>query len=204
MARRGVLACAFAALMAAGPVLAGSAAAAVSSRGSTAATSGTLSTGTLSTGTGAAVTSRTANSRATAAAPQHVTIGISSVSPQIAQPGRAVTVQGTVANPTRTTVNSLAVQLWSSTFKLTSRTELSEYAAGNVANVDTPISGALARLPGSLAPGAVRPWSIRVPASSLGLTAFGVYPLAAEVNAGGTPVTADHTFLPFWPEPRPG
>jgi hypothetical protein len=185
--------------MAAGPALAGSAAAAVTSRGGAAATSGTLTSGTLSSGTGATLTSRTANSRTTAAAPQHVTIGISSVSPQIARPGRAVTVQGTVTNLTRTTVTSLAVQLWSSTFKLTSRTELSEYAAGNVANVDTPIIGALAQLPGSLAPGAVRQWSIRVPASSLGLTSFGVYPLAAEVDAGGTAVTADHTFLPFWP-----
>jgi Family of unknown function (DUF6049) len=185
--------------MAAGPALAGSAAAAVTSRGGAAATSGTLRSGTLSSGTGATLTSRTANSRTTAAAPQHVTIGISSVSPQIARPGRAVTVQGTVTNPTRTTVTSLAVQLWSSTFKLTSRTELSEYAAGNVANVDTPIIGALAQLPGSLAPGAVRQWSIRVPASSLGLTSFGVYPLAAEVSAGGAPVTADRTFLPFWP-----
>ena len=37
---------------------------------------------------------------------------------------------------------------------------------------------------GTLAPGAVRQWSVRIPAASLGLTAFGVYPLAAEAAAG--------------------
>ncbi|MCW2908835.1 MAG: hypothetical protein JWL68_3624 [Actinomycetia bacterium] len=203
VARRGALACAFAALMAAGPALAGSAAAAVTSRGGTAATSGTLSSGTLASGTlssgrGAAVSSRAANSR-TAAAAQHVTIGISSVSPQVARPGRAVTVQGTVSNPTRTAVSGLTVQLWSSSFKLTSRSALTEYAAGNLPGADRPVIGALAQLPGTLAPGAVRQWSIRIPASSLALTSFGVYPLAAVADSGGIALTTDRTFLPFWP-----
>ena len=121
------------------------------------------------------------------------------MNPQIARPGRAVTVQGTVSNTTRRTVSGLTVQIWSSGFRLTSRAELSQYAAGNLPNVDLPVVNALARLPGTLAPGAVRDWSVRIPASSLAMTTFGVYPLAAQVNSGAAVLSTDHTFLPFWP-----
>src|SRR5258708_32990815 len=126
LARRCVLACAFAAMMAAGPALAGgSAAAAVTSRGA-------VTSGTLIAGAGTAGTVRTADSRTAAAAAQHVTIGISSVNPTIAVPGRAITVQGTVSNRTRSAVSSLTIQLWSSSTALGSRAALSEYAAGNM------------------------------------------------------------------------
>ena len=181
LARRCVLACAFAALAAAGPALAGSGTAAAISRAPAGVTAGT-------------VISKTA-----AAPAQQVTVGITSVNPQIARPGRAVTVQGTVSNTTRRTVSGLTVQIWSSSFRLTSRAELSQYAAGNLPNVDLPVVNALARLPGTLAPGAVRDWSVRIPASSLAMTTFGVYPLAAQVNSGAAVLSTDHTFLPFWP-----
>ena len=181
LARRCVLACAFAALAAAGPALAGGGTAAAISRAPAGVTAGT-------------VISKTA----AAPAPQ-VTVGITSVNPQIARPGRAVTVQGTVSNTTRRTVSGLTVQIWSSSFRLASRAELSQYAAGNLPNVDLPVVNALARLPGTLAPGAVRDWSVRIPASSLAMTTFGVYPLAAQVNSGAAVLSTDHTFLPFWP-----
>ena len=181
LARRWVLACAFAALAAAGPALAGSGTAAAVSRAAP------------------GVTARTVISKTAAAPAQQVTVGITSVNPQVAQPGRAVTVQGTVSNTTRRTVSGLTVQIWSSSFRLTSRAELSEYAAGNLPNVDIPVANALARLPGTLAPGAVRDWSVRIPASSLAMTTFGVYPLAAQVDSGGAVLSTDHTFLPFWP-----
>ena len=142
----------------------------------------------------AAATSRTA-----AATPARVAVGISSVSPQIARPGRPVTVQGTVSNPTRTAVSGLAVQILSSTFRLTSRSELSEFAAGNLTSAAAPVAGALAQLPGTLAPGGVRHWSVTIPAHSLALTSFGVYPLAAEADSGGSALSTDYTFLPYWP-----
>ncbi len=184
LARRCVLACAFAALAAAGPALAGSGTAAAISR------------------TAAGVTARTVISKTAAAPAQQVTVGITSVDPQIARPGRAVTVQGTVSNATSRTVSGLTVQIWSSSFRLTSRAELSEYAAGNLPNVDLPVANALARMPGTLAPGAVRDWSVRIPASSLAMTTFGVYPLAAQVDSGNAVLSTDHTFLPFWPGSR--
>ena len=61
------------------------------------------------------------------------------------------------------------------------------------------MTGAVARLPGSLAPGAVRDWTITLPAATFALDSFGVYPLAAEVSSGGAALSTDHTFLPFWP-----
>ena len=181
LARRCVLACAFAALAAAGPALAGSSTAAAVSRAA------------------AGTTARTVIQGRAAAPAQQVTVGITSVNPQIARPGHAVTVQGTVSNTTQATMSGLSVQIWSSGFQLTSRAALTEYAAGNLPSVDVPVGGALARLPGTLAPGAARDWSIRIPASSLPMTTFGVYPLAAQVDSAGMALSADHTFLPFWP-----
>ena len=80
-----------------------------------------------------------------------MTVGITSVNPQVARPGHPVTVQGTVSNPTRTAVSGLTVQLRSSSTTLTSRTALSEYAAGKLAAADVPLlrrGGPAARDPG--------------------------------------------------------
>ena len=110
-------------------------------------------------------------------------------------------MQGTVSNPTRAAVSGLTVQLRSSSTPLTSRTALREYAAGKLA-VDVPLLRAVARLPGTLAPGAVRDWTVTIPAGTLPLSTFGVYPLAAQVDSDGTALSTDHTFLPFWPGSR--
>jgi hypothetical protein len=180
LARRCVLACAFAALMAGGPALAGAGA-------------GTAAT--------AAVT-QAAGAGSAAARSQAVTVGITSVNPQVATPGHPITVQGTVSNPTRNAVSGLTVQLRSSITALTSRTALREYAAGKLAADDVALLRAVARLPGTLAPGAVRDWTATIRPSVLPLTTFGVYPLAAEVVSGGAALSTDHTFLPFWPGSR--
>ncbi|HEX3390042.1 MAG TPA: DUF6049 family protein [Streptosporangiaceae bacterium] len=172
-----MLACAFVALVAGGPALAGG-------------------------GAAAAATARAGGSRTAAASAQPVTVSITSVNPQIARPGHPVTVQGTVANPTRTAVSGLTVQLSSSVFKLTSRAALGEYAAGKLSSADEPLPGALARLPGTLAPGAVRDWTVTIRPRILPLSAFGVYPLGAEVDSRGATLSTDHTFLPFWPGSR--
>ena len=95
LARRGVLACAFAALMAGGPALAGAGPA-------TAATAATARAGSIRTAAGQA---------------RPVTVGITSVNPQVATPGHPVTVQGTVSNPTRTAVSGLTVQLRSFSYR---------------------------------------------------------------------------------------
>ena len=207
LARRGVLACAFVALMAGGPALAAAPALAGADRPALAgadrpALAGADGSALARAAPATAAVAQARGARTAAAGSQPVTVGITSVNPQVARPGHPITVQGTVSNPTRAGMSGLTVQLSSSIFRLTSRAALSEYAAGNLSSADEPLPGALARLPGILAPGAVRDWTITIPAGTLPLSTFGVYPLAAEVASDGAVLSTDHTFLPFWPGSR--
>jgi Family of unknown function (DUF6049) len=137
---------------------------------------------------------------AAADGPPHVSITILSVSPQVGRPGQRVTVTGTVSNPTTSPVSGLAVTLWSSTARFTTRSEMASYAAGNL-QVDAPVAGAVTLLPRSLAPGTTERWTVTARPANLHLTQFGVYPLAAQVTTTttGQPLDAQRTFLPFWP-----
>jgi len=135
----------------------------------------------------------------TAASAQQVTVAITSISPQIARPGQRVTVSGTVSNPTGNTVSGPAVQLWSSTARFTTRSQLNQYAAGQL-QIDSPVTGAVDVLAGTLRPGTTRQWSVTVRAATLGFASgFGVYPLAAQLDSVGQPLADAYTFLPFWP-----
>jgi hypothetical protein len=138
-----------------------------------------------------------AASAAAAASPGQVSVAITSVTPDIATPGKPVTVSGTVSNTTARAVSGLSVQLRSSGSALTSRGDLTNYAAGNLP-VDSPVAGAVARLPAPLAGGATEKWTVSLPVHELGITAFGVYPLAAEVDEAGAALDTDRSFLPFW------
>jgi hypothetical protein len=137
---------------------------------------------------------------AAADSPAHVSVTILSVSPQVGRPGQRVTVTGTVSNPTRSPVSGLAVTLWSSTARFTTRSEMASYAAGNL-QVDAPVAGAVTLLPRSLASGSTERWTVTARPANLHLTQFGVYPLAAQVTTTttGQPLDAQRTFLPFWP-----
>lgn len=133
------------------------------------------------------------------ASSQQVAVAITSVSPQIARPGQRITVSGIVSNPTGNTVSGLAVQLWSSSGRFTTRSQLASYAAGQL-QIDTPVTGAVAQFAGTLRPGATRQWSVRVRVATLGFAGgFGVYPLAAQLNSAGSPLADAYTFLPYWP-----
>ncbi len=138
-------------------------------------------------------------STVTSASQQQVTVAITSISPQIARPGKPVTVSGTVTNPTGARCPTWRVQLWSSTARFTTRSQLASYAAGQL-QVDAPVTGAVDQLAGSLKPGATRQWTVTVPVATLGFASgFGVYPLAAQLDSAGSPVADAYTFLPFWP-----
>jgi len=143
-------------------------------------------------GTAGAAAADTASAR-------QVTVAITSISPQIARPGQRVTVSGTISNPTGNTVPGLAVQLWSSTARFTTRSQLASYAAGQL-QIDSPVTGAVDQLAGTLRPGTTRPWTVTVPEATLGFAnGFGVYPLAAQLDSVGQPLADAYTFLPFWP-----
>ncbi len=132
-----------------------------------------------------------------ATSPQ-VSIAITSVNPPIAKPGARVTVSGTVANTTDSAMAGLSVQLWSSSVRLLSRTAMQSYLmAPGASEVDSPTR---AVVPVATVPAhATRPWSLTLRVSQVGMTAFGVYPLAAELSQGAAQLDAARTFLPFWP-----
>ncbi|HEY1916858.1 MAG TPA: DUF6049 family protein [Streptosporangiaceae bacterium] len=127
-----------------------------------------------------------------------VSVSIESVSPQWATPDRTVTVRGIVTNGTGAPLPGLSVQLRSSADYLGNRDYLTQYAAGQY-QADVP-EGVPVTLPGTLAAGASKPFKLTLQPSAVGMTVFGVYPLAAQVlNAAQLPVATDRTFLPFWP-----
>jgi hypothetical protein len=107
-------------------------------------------------------------------------------------------VAGTVTNESGGPLSGLSIQLRSSASRLTYRGELNGYAAGSLA-IDAPV-GTPVPVTGSLPSGATVPWRVSLPVNAVGMTQFGVYPLAAQaVDVIGIPVGTDRTFLPFWP-----
>ena len=55
------------------------------------------------------------------------------------------------------------------------------------------------RIPGTLAPGFSVKWSAVLPVNEVGMSVFGVYPLAAEAGTSAVTLGTSRTFLPFWP-----
>ncbi len=123
---------------------------------------------------------------------------INSVSPQVARPGGTVTMTGTVTNESRSALSGVAIQLRSNAAPFSSRDSLTSYANGTL-HVDTPV-GTPVLVTQNLPSGATAQWRVSLSVTSIGIAAFGVYPLAAEaVDAIGLPVGTARTFLPFWP-----
>jgi hypothetical protein len=124
---------------------------------------------------------------------------IDQVTPQYARPGSTVTVTGTITNHSGTPQQGLVIQLRSSGNPLGSRNEMTNYANGTTFNTDQP-EGAAVVISETLREGATAHWSASFTVASAGMTAFGVYPLAAEVESAIlTPLDSDRTFLPYWP-----
>jgi hypothetical protein len=128
-----------------------------------------------------------------------VSLAITSVSPQIATPGKPVTVSGTLTNISHDPMSGLSIWLRSSGTRFGNRESLHEYASGTIP-FDSPVNGAVANVTKPLAPRATVRWSITLRGAQLPMTDFGVYPLAAQANSADlTPLAASRTFLPFWP-----
>ena len=139
-----------------------------------------------------------------------VSLVITSVTPAYAVPGQTVTVRGSITNTSAAAISGISIRLRSSSSSFESRDALQEYASGFELQADGYVPGATTRRPISLAVGATRPWSVALPVRRVGMTSFGVYPLAAEADsASDTPLPGgtSRTFLPFWPgrhgPPRP-
>lgn len=135
--------------------------------------------------------------------PSPVSLVITSVSPDTATPRQPVTVSGFITNTTAAPLDGLSIQLWSSSTPLTSQAAMSAYlGAASASGMDQPVAAALTTV-ATLPAHATQPWSIRLKASDVGMTTFGVYPLAAQASHGGLTLLTGHarTFLPFYPPP---
>jgi hypothetical protein len=133
-----------------------------------------------------------------APAPSSASVVIDSVSPQVARPGGTVTVSGTVTNESHSTLSGLSIQLRSAAARLGTRDDLASYASGTLA-ADTPV-GTPVLVTEGLPSGATARWRVSLSVAAIGISQFGVYPLAAQaVDAIGLPVGTARTFLPFWP-----
>lgn len=129
-----------------------------------------------------------------------VSIVITSVTPQVAGPGSKVVVSGAVVNPGSAPVTGpLAVELWSSGARLPSPQEMNVYLSTPGTGLDTQVAGAEVSLPAALAGHKTEHWSLTLPVSRVGMRAFGVYPLAAQLVQGGFPLASARTLLPYWP-----
>jgi Family of unknown function (DUF6049) len=131
-----------------------------------------------------------------------VSVTIDSMSPPYAGPGATVSVAGTVSNDTSRTEAGLEVQLYTSPAFFTSRDQMDGYLSQG-GNVGLEAVGNSFTIPARLRPGATAEWHASFSVDLVGITAFGVYPVAAELAdpAGGV-LASDQTLLPFWPGQR--
>lgn len=131
-----------------------------------------------------------------------LSVTIDSMSPQYAAPGGTVTLSGTVTNGTRRTQLALDVQLYSSPAHFTTRDQMDSFLAHG-ANAALEPAGKPAALPASVPPGATVTWRASFQVSAQGISAFGVYPVTAQLqDSSGGVLSAEPTLLPFWPGQR--
>ena len=150
----------------------------------------------------AAIAAPTARAGASLAAqPQAgVAITISGMTPRQAAPGSTITVTGTLKNASQQQQSHLAVRLLSSITPLTSVAQLQPSESEPYGPASTPV-GPSWLTTGQLKPGAVVHWLIHVKAKAIGMTSFGVYPLAAQARSTLTDVAlaTAATYLPYVP-----
>ena len=128
-----------------------------------------------------------------------MSVTIDSMNPQYAAPGATVTVAGTVSNRTGQTQTGLEVQLLTSPTKFLTRIGMDDYLAHG-RDSSLQIAGTPFLIPASLPPGGTAYWTASFQVSTQGISAFGVYPVTAQLqDSAGVALSADQTLLPFWP-----
>ena len=133
-----------------------------------------------------------------------VSVAIDSVTPQIAEPGKTITVTGTITNGTGTTLAGLGLQLYSSQTWFTTRDAMNAYAAGSDNEPVAP-AGSPDTISSSVRPGATVTWHAQFTTAAAGFPQFGVYPLQAVLTGLATvQVPPARTLLPYWPGSNQG
>jgi len=139
-----------------------------------------------------------------AASQSPVSVEITGMSPQEAGPKSMITVTGVLTNTSQQQIGHLSVQLLSSAAPVTSSGELQPAVAELDGIASTPLTGASWQMTGELQPQASASWSIRIKAAVIGMTAFGVYPIAAQAESTlvQVPLATAMTYLPYVPSRR--
>ncbi len=131
-----------------------------------------------------------------------VSMAITSMNPQYAGPGATVTVAGTIRNGTGQTQAGLDVQLYTSPTGFSTRDGMDSFLAQRGTN-DLEPAGLPFLIAASVHPGATVRWSASFGINSVGMSQFGVYPVAAQLwDSAGDVLTSAQTVLPFWPGQR--
>jgi hypothetical protein len=134
-----------------------------------------------------------------AGTPGAVSVAIDSMSPQYAKPGSTVRLTGTVTNGTSQARSGLVVQLYTSSEVFSARDQMDFYLTKGGNKVLAPVGNPFS-IAGSLKPGATASWTASFDVDNVGITAFGVYPVAAQVtDPAGATLASVRTLLPFWP-----
>ena len=129
-----------------------------------------------------------------------VQLTVTSVGPSYAAPGSTITVRGIVRNASGTALSGTSVQLLWSRTPFASRIDLADYAlgaGGYVPPAQAPVGPAVSV--GTLSAGTSGRWVIRLPAAALGVSCFGVYPLAAQLSSAAQPLASVSIPMPYWP-----
>jgi len=132
-----------------------------------------------------------------------LTVAVTAMSPAYAKQGQTVTIRGEVRNLAASPATGLSVQLVSSRTQLHTRSQLEAFAAGDYLPRPVPVRIAPLTRP-QLGPGYTWHWTIRLPVKDLGLSCFGVYPLAVQVTDAAFQAARDPVPLPYWPAKASG
>jgi hypothetical protein len=125
-------------------------------------------------------------------------LSVLSMSPSYAERGQTITITGQIKNLAGTTATGLSVQLTASRSQLRTRSDLETFSDGGYPST-LPRLGVPPVLIKSLGSGQSWRFTIRLPVKKLGLSCFGVYPLALQVTDSAFDVARDPVPLPYWP-----
>jgi Family of unknown function (DUF6049) len=132
-------------------------------------------------------------------AQSQVSVAITDMTPQQAGPGTTITVTGTVTNSSRQPISNLSVQLLASRISVSTSAELRPGSTAQDDPASTPVPGGSWAAGGALQAGGKDNWSVKVKANSIGMTAFGVYPLTVQAQTTVAQLGAATTYLPYVP-----
>jgi hypothetical protein len=139
-----------------------------------------------------------------------VRVVIDAMAPAIPEDGDTLRLRGRVISTARTTLTGVSVQLRRASAPLPSRRDVvaafdAGLAPADGEPADVPLPGTRTLVADELPPGARRPFTLRVPVDSLGLTAPGAYVIGVDVYAREAGAADEarmgvlRTFLPWFP-----